>query len=202
MNATPLRPTSSRRAALYANPALRGDLLAVAQCWDYLISAGLWPTLTTVAVMTGIGWDDAASRRRIRHLFLEDLPRYQEPDQPKLCGCPGPRGGRCPHGWRMSRPLHDPDDGTTTWLVWCYQHRGWAVRQVDAHLDRLGGRAAPLPAYTNRSVIAGHFPEVDWTTWWATLTTSYPIRRQYNPARDPTRGGGHLATPPTLRIVP
>lgn len=219
MTATPLRPTTSRRAALLADPLLRRDLLLIALVWDHLLDTKPGETIRTkeVAQMTGLPY------REILRQMADDVPRYKPPDTPELCQYVGPRGGRCNRRAARSRALRDADDGTITWVTACYDptHEAWADRKVALHDDLLGARTPPKPAYNTRSRIAHHFEDrLDFPTWWVMITTERAsryagtltmgshsarlgIRRDdvYDIARDPDRGGSPIIQRPRLRIV-
>jgi hypothetical protein len=213
-----LRPASSRRDALFADPLLRRDLLLVALAWDHLLDTkpGEVIQLSTVARMAGLPY------RAVLDLLVSDAPRYQPPPTPELCQYVGPRGGRCNRREARSHALRDPDDGTITWVSACYDptHTAWAQRRAQLHGEALGTRTPPKPAYNTRSRIAHHFEDdFDFPTLWVMLTTakanrwktarvgSFEIPLQvnqeaiYDVTRDPGRGGAPAIQRPRLRIV-
>lgn len=198
MTVEQLRPTGSRREALYADPLLTGRLLLMALAVDHLIERGERQVrFTQVGAITGLdGWT-------VNRLLREDIPRYEPPARPERCQVVGPRGGVCPRPASVVLALLDGEDGTTTWVAACraVTHRAWAEGLQRRHREALGVRVPPTPAYNTRSRLAHHFPEIDFPRWWPQIQ-AHAYRGSYDPARDPERGGAHLLQRPKLHLVP
>lgn len=192
--AAPIRPTTSRREALWQDPLLAGDMLLVALAWDHLLGAKAKSINgEDIERLTGMDvW-------KYRTLVLRDIPSYVPPKRPWNCSYVGPRGGYCPRRWASSARMADPDDGTVTWLVACTLHRSWAVHRFDQYRADLAERVPPKPAYNTRSRVAHHFDEVDFPAWWATWTSNDDDPYDIN--RDPERGGAHVMQRPQLKVV-
>lgn len=192
-----LWPGLSRRDRLFADPLLTDRLLLVALTWDHLLTDAGVPGLVTENVTRLAGLTDEEYLRAV----MADIPVYQPPERPQVCQHTGPRGGNCQSRVTRTHALRDNQTGEVTWLGSCglVTHQAWAGN-VDARHECEVPGPYPLPAYNQRSRVAGHFPEIDWPWWWHQITQGHGLMA-YDQARDPDRGGN--ATPPraALRLV-
>ena len=194
----PLNPGASRRHQLMIDPSITGNRLLVALAWDYLLEIEGIKALTLPRVCEVTGLKDREYGREVNN----DIPRYNPPPAPRECQHLGPRGGRCALHVTHHRVLRDETTGEVSWVAACHllTHRAWADHVADQHEASMRG-PAPWPVYNHRSVLAPHFPEVNFRWWWAEMTARCDEYHRYNPDRDPQFGAAVVRPRPQLRLV-
>lgn len=166
--------TEDRRRALdadrtigrmYADPDLRGDLLAVGLALLRLLREGEAEIgLSRVAEM--VGWRHPGGHPnwlRVKYVLSDDRPRYVPRQDAETCLAPMQRrAGPC--GTRTSQGQWGRDpDGEMVWLAACPRHHDWAREESQrawARWARSGGRQPPA----NTGGVLARYIDLDWGT--------------------------------------
>jgi hypothetical protein len=150
---------------MYADPDLRGDLLAVGLAIARLKREGQRRALTDIAEM--IGWRNGGRPNwlRVKYVLANDRPRYlPSADRPSACAAPMiRREGPCGRPTSSGVMLRDATTGEMERLPACSRHRDWAetLRRQTWALWRDAG--SPEPPANTGGVLARHI-DLDWPT--------------------------------------
>lgn len=152
---------------MYADPDLRGDLLAVGLALLRLRTREQRSRVRLGDIAEMLGWRHSGNGKpnwlRVKHVLADDRPRYV-PSRQMQGECAAPmvrREGVCGRPTSNGGYVRDPATGEMHWLAACSRHRDWGINHHRETWDEWKRQGCPEPPANTGGVLARYI-DLDW----------------------------------------